>query len=113
MRPNRTIILVPLLVVAMHANAEPTTRYFDLVNATYDSVTSLAIAPAGSDAFRDIEFDAPLHGGVTSTTVEIPDGDCLRDIRVAFKDGRALLYAGINVCRYGRLRLTPRDGRQG
>ena len=111
MRTHCAFVLAPLLVVAMHAHAAGApTQYFNLVNASHDSVTALAVAPAGSDAYARIELGPPLRGGVTSTTLEIPDGECLRDISVGFADGRTLLYPGIDVCRNG-LRLQARDGR--
>lgn len=114
---NRTVLvsfLASALACTSHAHAGgPTTRYFDLVNASHDSVTSLAVAPAGDRAFHEIALGAPLRGGVTSTTVEVPEGDCVRDFRLTFADGRTLVYPGIDVCRYRQLRLTQRDGRSG
>lgn len=111
MHSIRAVALAALLAAAAHANAERAqTRYFDLVNAAHDSVTSLAAALPGSGEFRDIELDGPLRGGHTSTTVEIPEGDCLRNLRVVFSDGRTLIYPGIDVCRY-RLHLTAKDGK--
>jgi hypothetical protein len=114
---NRAVFvsfLASVLASTSHAQAGgTTTRYFDLVNASHDSVTSLAVAPAGGDAFHQIDFGPPLRGGVTPTTVEIPEGDCMRDFRLVFSDGRTLVYPGIDVCRYRRLRLTQRDGRPG
>jgi len=114
MRPMHAAVLAALLAsTATHANAErKPTRYFDLVNAARDSVTSLAVAPAGSDAFRDIDLGAPLRGGLTSTTVELADGDCLRDFRLTFRNGRTLVYPGIDICNHRGLRLTPNDGKQ-
>jgi len=112
MRPMRTAAFAILLAAATHANAERApTRYFDLVNTAHDSVTSLAVAPAGSDAFREIELGAPLRGGLTSATVEIPGDGCLRDFRLVFRDGRTLVYPDVDVCRYRSLRLTARDGK--
>jgi len=113
MRPMRATILASLLAVAAaHANAGPApTRYFDLVNTSHDSVTSLAVAPAGSGAFREVALDAPLRGGLTSTTVDLAEGGCLRDLRVAFRNGRTLVYPDIDVCRNRQLRLTPNDGK--
>ena len=74
--PNRTVLvsfLASVLACTFHAHAGGApTRYFDLVNASHDSVTSLAVAPAGDRAFHEIDLGAPLRGGVTSTTVEIP-----------------------------------------
>lgn len=113
--PNRTVLvsfLASALACTFHAHAGGApTRYFDLVNASHDSVTSLAVAPAGGDAFRDVDLGPPLRGGVTSTTVELPQGDCVRDFRLAFADGRVLVYPDIDVCRHRQLRLSQRDGR--
>ena len=110
------LVLLPAFAIAAgfdaHAEDAPT-RYFDLVNASHDSVTSLAVARAGDAAFDDIDLGKPLRGGVTSTTVEIPAGDCVRDFRLVFADGRVLVYPGIDVCRYRQLRLSQRDGRSG
>ena len=115
MRPMRAAVLATLLAAAAaHAHAERAqTRYFDLVNASHDSVTSLAVAPAGSDAFREIELGAPLRGGLTSATVDVAAGDCLRDFRLVFRDGRTLIYPDVDVCRYRSLRLTANDGNSG
>lgn len=114
MRPMRTAVLATLLVATTHVQAErPPVRYFDLVNASHESVTSLAVAPAGSEAFRVVELGSPLRGGLTSTTVNIGDGGCLRDFRLVFGERRTLVYPGIDVCRYRRLRLTHRDGQAG
>jgi hypothetical protein len=86
-------------------------RHFDVVNASFDSVTAFAIAPAGSAAFHDVALGEPLQGGLNSITVDVPDGGCLRDVRVTFRNGRTLLYPHIDACRYQGLRLMPRDGR--
>ncbi len=86
-------------------------QYFDLVNATFDSVTALAIAPADGGDFHDIDLGKPLHGGLNSITFDVPAGGCLRDIRVTFHGGRTLLYLHIDVCRYDGLRLRPQDNR--
>ena len=100
-----------LLADAAHAGGgRHAARHFDVVNATSNSVTALAIAPAGSAAFHDIALGEPLQGGLTSITVDVPDGGCLRDIRVTFRHGRTLLYPRIDACRYHGLRLMPRDG---
>jgi len=121
MHPIRTALLaaVPafaaaLAPIALSAPADGSgtaPRYFDLVNASHDSVVSFAVAPAARDAFQEVAFDAPLRGGRTSTTVGLPNGGCLRDFRITFGDGRVLLYTDIDTCRYQRLQLTHRDGR--
>lgn len=122
MNPTRATALLPMLAIALcnllvvaTAGAAQTraarspARHFNLVNATFDSVTTLAIAPAGSDAFHDIALDGPLQGGLTSMTFDVPAGGCLRDIRVSFGDDHNLLYPRFDVCRYHGLRLKPHD----
>lgn len=86
-------------------------RHFDLVNATFDSVTALAIAPAGRDAFRDIALGQPLQGGLNSMTFDVPAGGCLRDLRVTFRGGRTRIFPRIDICQSTGLRLTSRGGR--
>jgi hypothetical protein len=124
MHPIRTVALAAAAAVIAAApaasavcapgeDARIAPRHFHLINASYESATSLAAAPAGQESFEEIAFDAPLRGGTTSTTVRLPDGGCLRDFRIAFGDGRVLLYPDIDTCRYRRLRLTHRDGKAG
>ena len=102
------LLVVPSAVSADAARRPA--RHFDLVNATFDSVTALAIAPADRDAFRDIGLGQPLQGGLTSMTFDVPAGGCLRDLRVTFHDGRTQLFPRIDVCRSSGLRLASHDG---
>jgi hypothetical protein len=98
---------------AAHAGGDRhAARHFDVTNATLNSVTALAIAPAGTETFHDIALGEPLQGGLNSITVDVPEGGCLRDLRVTFRDGHVLLYPRIDACRYQGLRLLTRDGRR-
>jgi hypothetical protein len=119
MNPTRATPLIATLAIALgnllissasaaHADARLTpARHFDLVNATFDSITALAIAPADGDAFHDIALSQSLQGGLSSMTFDVPTGGCLRDLRVTFRNGRAQLFAHIDVCRSSGLRLMP------
>jgi hypothetical protein len=89
------------------------TRHFHLVNATFDSVTALAFAPAESASFQGTAFSTPLQGGLTSIMVGVPAGECLRDVRVTFLDGREVVYPNLDVCRYDGLRLMQGGGESG
>jgi len=100
-------MLAALPVDATLAAERRPARHFDLVNATFDSVIAFAIAPHGSDAFHDVALGEPLQGGLSSMTVDVPAGGCLRDLRVTFRGGRILLLPHIDVCRSDGLRLTP------
>lgn len=118
MHTTRTTILTAmfsaalgtLLVTAspLSANdARTPARHFDLVNATFDSVTALAIAPARGGAFHSIMLGQPLQGGLTSVTFDVPAGGCMRDLRVTFQGGRTQMFAGLDLCRTSGLRLLP------
>jgi hypothetical protein len=103
-----TLLIVPSAACA-DAGPRPA-RHFDLVNATLDSVITLAVAPADRDAFQDIDLGQPLQGGLTSMTFDVPAGGCLRDLRVTFNGGRTQLFPRIDVCRSSGLRLTLHGG---
>ncbi|WP_201314744.1 hypothetical protein [Dyella sp. EPa41] len=97
---------------AADAGAKQTSaRHFRLVNATFDSVTAFAVAPAGSDAYVEAPFASPLQGGLSSATVSVPAGECVRDVRVTFLNGRVESYPGLDICRHSGLRLTSGGGR--
>lgn len=92
------------------APAEPG-PYFQLVNATFDSVTAVAVAPAGSGTFQRIELGLPLQGGLNAATFRVPPGHCLRDLRVTFRDRRVEQLSAIDMCRVHALRLDAKPAR--
>lgn len=99
------------LSAAVVRAGEPSTRYFELVNASHDSVTAVEAAPAGSGDYGPLALDAPLRGGAHTVTVALPGAQCRYDFRVGFRDGRTLLYPNIDACRHRGLRLRAGDGR--
>lgn len=108
MRPIRFAVALTLCVAAtIAANAHARGRYLELVNRAHDSVVAVAIADAGQSAFRDAALGESLRGGGGSATIELDGEACLRDFRVAFRDGRSQLYRDIDVCRRQRLQLRP------
>lgn len=106
MRLLCTAILATLLsTTTFPAGARTHTRYLELINRAHDSVTSLAIAPAGSDAYREMPLGAPLRGGGDSTTVELAAESCLHDLRFVFRNGRTLIYESVDICRHPRVHI--------
>ena len=94
---------------AMAADFQPPAspgRLFRIVNASFDSVTALEVANRDATGYESIDLREPLQGGLTSTTVRLPDGTCLRDVRVTFRDGRSEVYRDIDVCKANGLRLS-------
>lgn len=108
MRLTRPAVLATLLfATAAHAGAGKNTRYLDLINRAHDSVISLEVAPAGSDAFQEKPLGAPLRGGGDSTTIEIAGESCLYDVRFKFRNGRTLVYKDVDICGGGKLAIRP------
>lgn len=101
------ILATLLFATAAHAGAGKNTRYLDLINRAHDSVTSLEVAPAGSDAFQQKPLGVPLRGGGDSTTIEIAGESCLYDIRLKFRNGRTLVYKEVDICSGGKLAIRP------
>ncbi len=105
----RQIVTAPLaslaFVIATCAQADGRPRYLELINRAHDSVTSVAVAPAGGDTFREMPLGGALRGGGGSTTIEIADETCRYDLRLQFRNGRTLIYRDFNVCRNGSLRI--------
>jgi hypothetical protein len=95
----------PAIAADFQPQASPG-RLFRIVNASFDSVTALEVANKDATGYEPIDLREPLQGGLTSTTVRLPDGTCLRDVRVTFRDGRSEVYRDIDVCKANGLRLN-------
>ena len=87
------------------------TRYFELINTSHDTVVSVSASPADDDQFVAITID-PLRGGFHAATIALSNAHCAQDFRIGFRDGRTLLYCGIDVCRNRGLYLRASDGRR-
>lgn len=93
------------------AATRQTSAPFKLVNATAESVTTLALATSGSDDFTPVELGGALDGGLNATAFQLPLGPCFRDMRITFADHRVSRLNGIDVCRTHGLRLDRLKGR--
>lgn len=98
---------VLLFATTARADEGTQTRYVELTNRAHDSVTSLAIATAGSDSFHDKPLGTPIRGGGDSATIEIASDSCLYDFRFGFRDGQTMIYQDVDICRGSRLRIEP------
>lgn len=107
-------MLITLSACATPSGTAPESmRPLRIVNATFDGVTALAIAPSGSADFQSITLARPLPGGQASIMVDVPPGACHRDVRVTFGGDRSLLYRNLDVCRHDGLRLAVGSTRTG
>jgi hypothetical protein len=113
------LLFVCAMLVTLTACATPegatrgSSHALRIVNATFDGVTALAMAPSGSSDFHDLALAQPLPGGLASAMVDVPPGACRRDVRVTFHGDRTLLYRHFDVCRSDGLRLAVGSTRSG
>jgi hypothetical protein len=108
-----TFAMVAVILPVGNAKADDEHKpvhHFRIVNATFDSVTGLAFALPQDPVFHDMNLAAPLQGGLTSITVDVPGGGCMRDVRVTFRNGRTLIYPNLDLCRSDGLRLAAGVG---
>jgi hypothetical protein len=99
----RIPLAIALVLGASGAGAAGPVHYLDVINTADSSLVAFAVAPAGTNRFKDFALgDAPLHGGGNSMTLAIgnDDGGCLRDLRATFANGRTLIQQDFNVCKY-------------
>jgi len=101
-----------LLALPADGAASARARHFELVNASRDSVVAVEIAPPGGKRFRPLAIGERLRGGGDALTLAVPAGDCLRDLRVGFRDGTRRVYHGIDTCNRRGLRLGATDARR-
>jgi hypothetical protein len=103
MRTAMLVLIALALITIVPAIANAQTYYIDIYNTAPSSIESFAVAPAGTQAFRDIALaDRTVHGGGDSVTVAFDkaDGGCLRNFRTRFVDGRVLIQNGFNMCKF-------------
>ena len=94
------LLLIAAIVAAAPVHAADSMHYVELVNTARASLSSFAVASAGSGDFHPIPLGASaLQGGGDSTTIGIAGDGCLRDFRAEFADGRVLIQKNFNVCK--------------
>ena len=82
-------------------------RYLELVNRAHDTVTAVSAAPAGSGVFQPMPLPVPLRGGGDATTLSVAGERCRYDLQFTFRDGRAVVYPQVDLCRHRGLRIQP------
>lgn len=97
---RRGLLLFACAMLPAAAGAQ--THYLEVYNDAPSSLVALAVAPAGTEVFREVALgDRPLQGGGNAVTVELDGKEgCRRDLRATFADGRSTLSRGFDVCRY-------------
>lgn len=74
-----------LSVLALPALAEPFT--FIVANNSWDRMTRIELAPAGSGAWQVLAEGSQIDGAFANVTVPEPAADCRYDLRLSFTKG--------------------------
>jgi hypothetical protein len=104
---NRSFAILALLPVALAAQAADTApRYLSVINRAHDSITTVEVAVAGSEAFQSRPIDT-IAGGGGSTTMRLGNAGCRFDLRLQFRNGRTADYRDVNACKGDVLVVAP------
>jgi len=95
------IFLAALLARLSNTALANVIYYVDLAAAA-SPITSFEMTRHGSDRFRPVPtISRPLgqSGNAVTVVVRVGEGDCRRDLRIGFADGRRVVYRDFDVCR--------------
>lgn len=103
----RSLAVALVAVLSTQVIAGSRHHHVELVNRAQSSVTAIAVAAAGSDAFRDVALASPVRGGGGATAIEVAGDDCRVDLRYRFLDGRSAISRNVDICRTHGFRIQP------
>ncbi len=100
----RCTLFFAATLIASSVTCAETVYRFDVVNASARTIITVAVAPAGGAVFRkaldELHKPVRLERGESMTITTRPsEGGCLRDVRVAFDDGREAIDRNLDICR--------------
>jgi hypothetical protein len=110
MRLTSVLLTCTLLAASttVLAGERSPTRYLEVINRAHDSLTGVAVKPSeGGQDFRAWPLKTPVQGGGDSFTLAMREPGCRFDFQLQFRDGRAVVYKDVDVCRLQSLRIDP------
>lgn len=99
--------LLATVVALPAAHARERTHYLYLVNRAHDAIVSVTASPVDAEDGRELLAGARLAGGGEAVTVQLDSDACVRDLHIAFANGRRALYPAFDLCRQRGLRVMP------
>lgn len=95
------LFLAVLLAALSNAASAGVVYYVDLAAEAGSHITSFEIATHGSERFHTVPIKVEPQGAVDAVTIAIRrgEGDCLRDLRIGFADGRRIVRRDFDVCK--------------
>lgn len=112
----RSLLFIVMLASSPPAAAAGSGHAVEIVNGMHSDVASLAVAPAGSERWveldmhgQPLEYGMAVTVGISAVTTEQVGDHCLHDLRTVFMDGSVVLTHNFDVCTRSIFRLSPRS----
>ena len=102
-KPQCLLSLVVLLAVPLGAPAQQPDPSFRLTNRTARTINEIYVASAGVGSWGADRLGDRTLGSGANTTIRLPAGQCVNDVRVIFDNGEATERRRVNTCSQGDL----------
>ena len=102
-KPQCLMFLVVLLAAPMAAPAQPPDPSFRLINRNARAINEIYVASAGVGSWGADRLGDRTLGSGANTTIRLPAGQCVNDVRVIFDNGEAAERRRVNTCSQGDL----------
>ena len=101
------LCLAVLLAALSNTVSAGVVYYVDLAAEAGSRITSFEIALHGSERFHPVPIKVERQGAAEAVTVAIlrGEGDCLRDLRIGFADGRRIVRRDFDVCKLATVQV--------
>lgn len=99
----RKIIIAALLIALSNAAFADMVYHIDLAYAD-DHITSFEVAARGSDRFHPVPIQIQGSGDTVTVAIRRTAGDCIRDLRIGFANGRRVVHRDFDICKLTMLR---------
>lgn len=94
---HKTVLAV-LLAALSNLAAADVVYQVDLAYAA-NRIVSFEVAARGSDRFHPMPIEAQDARGSVTVAIRRGPGDCVRDLRIGFADGRRVVRRDFDVCK--------------
>ena len=94
----RKIVIATLLALLSNAAAADMIYHIDLAYADAN-ITSFEVAARGTDRFHPVPIKVLDSAGAVTISIRRVEGDCIRDLRIAFADGHRIVRRDFDICK--------------
>ncbi|MDB5371792.1 MAG: hypothetical protein JWP04_434 [Belnapia sp.] len=101
-RPSWVLPLA-FAVMVTPAGAQPADPSFRLTNRTARAIAEIYVASSGVNSWGTDRLGDKTLGSGANTTIRLPAGQCVNDVRVVFDNGEATERRRVNTCSQGDL----------